>query len=133
MKALFRLRLWCLIVKQTFTSPLTRLHYKACTVYAACHSSTNVSQSQHAAPRNNESQQFKQNTLRPIGTERTDHPKHSVFMLWICACRLHPLTCMGCMHAVLSRLFVVLSVCIIKCTASHSPSLYVCVCVCVCV
>lgn len=97
MNALFQVCLWCLTVKQTFTSPLTRLHSKACTVYAACHSSTNVPQSRHAASRNNESQQFKQNTLRPIGTERTDHPRHSAFMLWICACRRHRLTCMGCM------------------------------------
>lgn len=104
-----------------------------------CHSLTNRSQSQHAASRNNDSQQLGgQSTVRHIWAhqhECTDHPKreHSVFMLWAYACRLHVFTCMWCMHA-----GYVLYVCVVVCIAfclyyiMHLLlSLFLCMCVCV--
>lgn len=94
------------------TLKVTGQHHKACTVYIDCHSSINMSQSQHAASRKH----WGQDTVRYIWIhqrECTDHPKweHSVFMLWEYACRLHVFTCMWCMHA-----GYVLYVCMVVCS-----------------
>ena len=111
-------------------------HHKACTVH--CHSSTNVSQSQHAASRKNASQQLRGqthlNTPAWMNAQTTPKWEHRVFTLCAYAWRLRVFTCMWCMHAG----YVCVVVCVAFCLyyIMHlSLSFCVCVraCVCVCV